>query len=156
MSILVYKRKSTMEFIKKIMGVVFTRPLRFIYKNGPGVFLLWEGISDESICYELTSVDSSFWKSNDETAIACSEIIERKSNAFIIAVYLLVGAYCVYTMASLLVYRYFFMSHLSAMSAMLADRIEEVHVRLRRPSDESSSPGEAAAGEVAQQGRMKG
>lgn len=117
-----------MDFARKILGVIFTRPLRFVYKNGPSAFLLWEGISDESICYELTSVDSSFWRSNDETAFACSEIIERKSNAFVIAVYLLIVSYCIYTLVSLLLYRYFFVSHLTA---LLADRVEGVHVTLK-------------------------
>lgn len=126
-----------MDFVRSILGVIFTRPLRFIYKNGPGVFLLWEGISDESICYELTSVESSFWKSNGETVSACSEIIERKSNAFIIAVYILVGCYCMYTLTSLLVYRYFFIPHLSA---ILVDRVEEVHITMKRGKDGEEEP----------------
>ena len=121
-----------MDFIKKILGIVFTQPLRFIYKNGPGVFLLWEGISDESICYELTSVDSSFWKSNDETSFACSEIIERKSNAFIIAFYILIGTYCLYTIVSLLLYKYFFMSYFSA---ILSNRVEGIHITLRHTDE---------------------
>lgn len=126
-----------MDFAKRILGAIFTRPLRFIYKNGPSVFLLWEGVSDESICYEITSVESSFWKTNDETLSACSEIIERKSNAFIIAVYLLIGAYCIYTLVSLLIYKYFFMSHLSA---ILVDRIEGVHITMRTPGSQVDEP----------------
>ena len=117
-----------MEFVRRIFAAIFTEPLKFIYKNGPGVFLLWEGVSDESICYEITSVDSTFWSSTVETASACSEIIERKSNAFIIAVYLLLGTYSLYTLASLLIYRYFFMSHLSA---IIADRIEGIQITMR-------------------------
>ena len=117
-----------MDFIRKILGGIFTRPLRFIYKNGPGVFLLWEGISDESICYEVTNVDSTFWVSSDETQSRCSEIIDRKTTSFIIAVYLLLGTYCVYTMVSLLVYKYFFVSHLSA---MITDRIDRIHITMR-------------------------
>lgn len=118
-----------MEFVRRIFAAIFTEPLKFIYKNGPSVFLLWEGVSDESICYEITSVDSTFWSSTDETVSACSEIIDRKSNAFIIAVYMIMGTYSLYTIASLLIYRYFFMSHLSA---IIADRIENIQVTMRR------------------------
>ena len=116
-----------MEFVRKLFAAIFTEPLRFIYKNGPGVFLLWEGVSDESICYEITSVDSTFWSSNDETVNACSDIIERKSNAFIIAVYLSLGTYSLYTLANLLIYRYFFMSYFSA---LVVDRIEDVKITM--------------------------
>ena len=125
-----------MEYVKKILGVVLIKPLRFIYKNGPSFLLLWEGISDESICYELTSVDSCFWSSNDETAFACSEIIKRKSNAFVIAVYLLIGTYCIYVLVSLLIYKYFFMSQ---MSALLADRVDQIKIVMRRDIDESNN-----------------
>lgn len=121
-----------MDFIRKILGGIFTRPLRFIYKNGPGVFLLWEGISDESICYEVTNVDSTFWVSSDETQSRCSEIIDRKTTSFIIAVYLLLGIYCLYTVVSLLIYKYFFVSHLSA---MITDRIDRIHVTMRNRVD---------------------
>ncbi len=124
-----------MEFAKRVLGGIFAAPLRFIYKNGPRSFFFWEGISDESICFELTRVDSSFWKSNDETSLACSEIIERKSNAFVIAFYLLFVAYCLYTVVGLLLYRYFFISQLAA---LLAGRVKGVHVTVRDRDDEGS------------------
>lgn len=125
-----------MDYVLKIIGIVLIKPLRFIYKNGPSFLLLWEGISDESICYELTSVDSSFWSSNDETASACSEIIERKFNAFVIAVYLLIGTYCIYVLVSLIIYKYFFMSQ---MSALLADRVDQIKIVMRREIDDSKN-----------------
>ena len=129
-----------MEFAKGIIESIFTWPLRYVYKNGPRMFLFWEGISDESICYEMTRVDSSFWKSNDETASACSEIIERKSNAFIIAVYVIVFVYGMYTLLSLLLYRYFFLPHLSA---AFLERVEGIHITMRNEPEPAGETDEA-------------
>ena len=116
-----------MDIVKKVSGAIFTWPLVFLYKNGPKIFLFWEGIRDESICYELTKVDSSFWLSNNETIIACSELIERKSTAFIIAVYLILFLYLIYTIGSLLIYKYFFVSHFTA---VIMDRIDNLDIRV--------------------------
>lgn len=120
-----------MEFIKKVGEAIFIWPLVFLYKKGPKIFLFWEGIRDESICYELTKVDTSFWLSNDETIIACSELIERKSTAFIIAVYLIFFLYLIYTICSLLIYKHFFISQFTA---LIMDRIDnlDIHVNTSR------------------------
>jgi hypothetical protein len=116
-----------MDFIKKVSRAIFIWPLLSLYKKGPKVFLLWEGIRDESICYELTKVESSFWVSNNETALACSELIERKSIAFVIAVYVMIFAYLLYAIGSLLMYKYFIIDRFSA---VILDKIDTISIRL--------------------------
>lgn len=118
-----------MDFIKKVSRAIFVWPLVALYKNGPKIFLLWEGIRDESICYELTKVESSFWVSNNETISACSEMIDRKSNAFIIAVYVLTISYLLYTIGSLLIYKHFIIDRFTA---VILDRIESIDVHVNK------------------------
>jgi hypothetical protein len=125
-----------MDFIKKVSRAIFIWPLLSLYKNGPKVFLLWEGIRDESICYELTKVESSFWISNNETISACSELIERKSFAFVIAVYIVIFSYLLYAIGSLIIYKYFI---LDRFSAVILDKIDTITIRLNNQGRESAT-----------------
>ena len=59
-----------MDFIKRVGIAILRWPLKTLYMRGPKLFFLWEGLSEESICFELTNVDSTFWVSSEETMIA--------------------------------------------------------------------------------------
>lgn len=113
-----------MDYIKKVGVAILRWPLKTLYMRGPRLFFLWEGLKEESICYELTKVDSNFWLSSEETIDACSELIERKIDAFLIASVCLFVGYTIYTILSLVIYKHFFVSHVSAMIQKKVNRID--------------------------------
>ena len=112
-----------MDYVRKVGVAILRWPLKTLYMRGPRLFFLWEGLKEESICYELTKVDSVFWLSSEETVDACSELIERKIDAFLIAFFGLLICYSIYTVLSLVIYKHFFMSHVSAVISSKVERV---------------------------------
>jgi len=91
---------------------VFTWPLKTIYRKGPRILYLWEGLGNDHICYELTKIDAIFWSSSEESMSACDELIDRKFEAFVISVYGFLFAYFAYTLFCIKLYEYVFVSRL--------------------------------------------
>jgi len=121
-----------MDFIKKVGIAILRWPLKTLYMRGPKLFFLWEGLSEESICFELTNVDSTFWVSSEETMIACDDLIRRKIDAFLITVYGILLCYAIYTTLSLILYKYFFISY---MNAVLQDKIDYIEIKIKKSND---------------------
>ncbi|CAM9159438.1 unnamed protein product, partial [Phaeothamnion confervicola] len=75
---------------------LFVKPLELVYRNGPRMFGLRQGMSDANVCYELTAVEAMFWTANDNQ---CADLIERHFNAFLTIIYaatVLVSLYSTY------------------------------------------------------------
>ncbi|CAN0329046.1 unnamed protein product [Ectocarpus sp. 12 AP-2014] len=95
-----------MNALKKLAWTLLKWPLKTLYKKGPRLLYLWEGLSEENICYELTKIDALFWSSSEDSMSACDELITRKFEAFVVAVYGLIFAYLAYTLFCIKVYEY--------------------------------------------------
>lgn len=101
--------------LKEILWECIKWPLKALYRKGPRFVFLWEGLSEENICYELTNIDALFWSSSDESIFACEELIRRKFEAFVVSVYGLVIVYMAYTFFCIKLYEYVFESRLKAL-----------------------------------------
>lgn len=74
-----------------------TLPLRVLYFHGPrlGGYGFQEGVSNEHACEQFTSVRSEFWAGSRDASGECSEILERKFNAFVVGLCaLVIGGTC--------------------------------------------------------------
>ena len=60
-----------MNALKKLAWTLLKWPLKTLYKKGPRLLYLWEGLSEENICYELTKIDAFFWSSSEDSMLAC-------------------------------------------------------------------------------------
>ncbi|CAM9501929.1 unnamed protein product [Ectocarpus sp. 13 AM-2016] len=104
-----------MNALKKLAWTLLKWPLKTLYKKGPRLLYLWEGLSEENICYELTKIDALFWSSSEDSMSACDELITRKFEAFVVAVYGFIFAYLAYTLFCIKVYEYVARSSLNAL-----------------------------------------
>ncbi|CAN0558106.1 unnamed protein product [Ectocarpus sp. 12 AP-2014] len=104
-----------MNTLKKLAWTLLKWPLKTLYKKGPRLLYLWEGLSEENICYELTKIDAFFWASSEDSMSACDELITRKFEAFVVAVYGFIFAYLAYTLFCIKVYEYVARSSLNAL-----------------------------------------
>jgi len=104
-----------MDTFKDLVWSLLKWPLRTLYRKGPRFVYLWEGLSEENICYELTNIDALFWSSSEDSAFACEELIRRKFEAFVVSFYVLFLAYMVYTFFCIKFYEYVFVSRLDAL-----------------------------------------
>lgn len=102
-------------------------PLKTLYRKGPRLLYLWEGLGEENICYEMTNVDALFWVSSEDSMLACEELIRRKFEAFVVSVYAILFVYIAYTLFCMKLYEYVFLSGLSRISTL---------PRLEAPIDE--------------------
>ena len=93
-------------------------PLKTLYRKGPRLLHLWEGLGEENICYELTNVDALFWVSSEDSVLACEELIGRKFEAFVVSVYAILFVYIAYTLFCMKLYEYVFLSGLSRISRL--------------------------------------
>ena len=50
-------------FVTDVTFYIFIHPLKSLYMKGPAILGFWENSPEEEICYKLTNVDVSFWKS---------------------------------------------------------------------------------------------
>lgn len=104
-----------MDTLKDLAWAFLKWPLRTLYRKGPRIVYLWEGLSEENICYELTNIDALFWSSSEESMAACEELIRRKFEAFVVSVYGLLLMYLAYTFFCIKFYEYVFVSRLDAL-----------------------------------------
>lgn len=104
-----------MDVVKRLVWTFLKWPLETVYMKGPRSLFLWEGLSEENICFELTNIDAIFWSSSEDSAFACEELIRRKFEAFIVAVYGVLVVYFAYTLFCIKVYEYVFASRLNAL-----------------------------------------
>lgn len=103
-----------MNTLKKLAWTLLKWPLKTLYKKGPRILYLWEGLGEENICYELTKIDAFFWSSSEDSMSACEELIARKFEAFVVCVYGFLFAYLAYTLFCIKVYEYVARSRLNA------------------------------------------
>lgn len=82
-------------------------PLRVLYFHGPrlGGYGFQEGVSYEQACEKVTSVRSDFWVGSEGAFSECTDILERKFNAFVIGSFALAtGAaiiHCIYVFSTI-------------------------------------------------------
>lgn len=74
-----------------------TKPVYWIYRNGPLFFGGWLGQNDSDICNSLTHVSSQFWIDHPEI---CLEHIKRHFNSYFITVFLIIGTILFYQIVS--------------------------------------------------------
>ncbi|BBI30563.1 hypothetical protein QKT49_gp200 [Acanthamoeba castellanii medusavirus] len=69
-----------------IFTALIAQPLYTLYRRGPSIagYGWWEGASDEDICSRLTGVNAEFWRAGPASSAMCSELIDRKFDAFVI------------------------------------------------------------------------
>ena len=103
-----------MDTFKELVWTLLKWPLKTLYRKGPRILYLWEGLSEENICYELTKIDALFWSSSEESLSACDELITRKFEAFVVSIYGFLFLYFAYTFFCMKVYEYVFVSRLHA------------------------------------------
>lgn len=103
-----------MNTIKELAWTLLKWPLKTLYRKGPRILYLWEGLGKENICYELTKIDALFWSSSEDSMSACDELINRKFEAFVVSVYGFLFVYLAYTLFCIKVYEYVFVSRLNA------------------------------------------
>ena len=106
-----------MNTLKKLAWTLLKWPLKTLYKKGPRLLYLWEGLSEENICYELTNIDALFWLTSEDSVFACDELIRRKFEAFVVSFYGLLLAYLAYTFFCIKFYEYVLVSRLDALVA---------------------------------------
>lgn len=104
-----------MNTLKELAWTLLQWPLKALYRKGPRILHLWEGLSEENICYELTKIDALFWSSSADSVFACEELIRRKFEAFVVSVYAILLVYLAYTMFCVKLYEYIFVSRLNAL-----------------------------------------
>lgn len=121
--------------LKEILWECIKWPLKTLYRKGPRFIYLWEGLSEENICYELTNIDALFWSSSDQSIFACEELIRRKFEAFVVSVYGLVIIYMAYTFFCIKLYEYVFESRLKT----LLDNNSEKTLSIRKGRDQQLS-----------------
>lgn len=94
------------EVTKMIPDILFVRPLRTLYLNGPQVFGYggWEGIVFEDICAQLTHVPASVWR---QEFYNCEQLVERKFQTLLVTVSLLSYCLLLYKILSYLWFRFF-------------------------------------------------
>lgn len=103
-----------MNTVKELAWTLVKWPLKTLYRKGPRILYLWEGLGIENICYELTKIDALFWSSSEDSVFACNELINRKFEAFVVSVYGFLFVYVAYTLFCIKVYEYVFVSRLNA------------------------------------------
>ena len=94
--------------------IIVSWPLKTLYRKGPRLLYLWEGLSEENTCYELTKIDDLFWSSVD-AVFTYEELIRLKFEAFVITVYTLLLMYLTYTFFCVKLYEYVFISRRNAL-----------------------------------------
>lgn len=104
-----------MDTVRDLVWTLLKWPLKTLYRKGPRIVYLWEGLSEENICYELTNIDALFWSSSDDSMFACEELIRRKFEAFVISIYTILLVYLAYTLFCIKLYDYVFVSRLNAL-----------------------------------------
>ena len=114
-----------MDTLKDLVWTFLKWPLRTLYMKGPRIIYLWEGLSEENICYELTNIDALFWLASEDSVFACEELIRRKFEAFVVSFYGLVLAYLAYTFFCIKFYEYVLVSRLDA----LVDGVKNLELR---------------------------
>lgn len=107
--------QAQMKTVKDLVWALLKWPLQTLYRKGPKMLWLWEGLSEENICYELTNIDALFWSSSVDSMMACDALICRKFEAFVISVYGILFLYLAYTLFCIKVYDYVFVSRLNAL-----------------------------------------
>jgi hypothetical protein len=88
-------------------------PLVHVYLKGPraGSLGFWQGADPSTICYELTGVDTLFWRENPAK---CDEIVLTKIVAFVTGMYALFFLWASYSYLSLVWHRHYIVSPLNA------------------------------------------
>ena len=104
-----------MDTLRNVVWALLKWPLKSLYRKGPKMLYLWEGLSEENICYELTNIDALFWSTSEDSMLACEELIQRKFEAFVISVYTILVLYFMYTFFCVKLYEYVFVSRLNAL-----------------------------------------
>ncbi|CAM9102006.1 unnamed protein product [Ectocarpus sp. 8 AP-2014] len=104
-----------MNALKNLAWTLLKWPLKTLYKKGPRILYLWEGLSEEIICYEMTKVDAFFWSSSEDSMWACEELISRKFEAFVVCVYGFLFAYLAYTLFCIKAYEYVARTRINAL-----------------------------------------
>jgi hypothetical protein len=74
-----------------------TKPIYWIYRNGPLMFGGWLGQTDSDICNSLTHVSAQFWMDHPDT---CLENIKRHFNSWCITIFLVIGSLLSYQILS--------------------------------------------------------
>jgi len=72
------------KFLWKSAASMVSAPLTWVYMRGPSLLGFWESQSEADICAALSHADASFWLSSPANADMCSELIRRKSDAFVV------------------------------------------------------------------------
>lgn len=104
-----------MDTLKDLAWAFLKWPLSTLFRKGPRIVYMWEGLSEENICYEMTNIDALFWSSSEESMTACEELIRRKFEAFVVSAYGLLLMYLAYTLLCIKFYEYVFVSRLDAL-----------------------------------------
>lgn len=82
----------SLKYCKDLFEHVMFWPVRQLYARGPYPYF-WEGASKPQICARITGVPEEFWNRN---AAQCSEIIARKTDAFVASIS--VGVYSLFAL----------------------------------------------------------
>ncbi len=121
-----------METLQRTLWAIAKWPLEALYRKGPRLVYLWEGLSEDNICYELTNVDALFWSSSVDSMVACEQLIRRKFEAFVVAVYGLLFVYVAYTLFCIKLYDYIFITRLNAIRGLSSNPEAVGHDELLR------------------------
>jgi len=93
---------TTVEIVFWLYNRLLLWPLATLYFNGPSFYQwgFWGGAEAADICAQLTSASADFWQRNPD---ACTEIIYKRLQAFVIGVQALLYMWMIYKMGSFLV-----------------------------------------------------
>ena len=120
---------STFPFVYKI--VVF--PLRVLFFQGPKIFGLGGGFSQERMCQSFTDVRSEFWSMNDDTRLECNEILENKFRGFVVGIVALLTIALLFQVMYLSINRYFLLKPLNEVNRNLEKVISALNGCLLSP-----------------------
>ena len=85
-----YYIETCINFINKIINLIFRLPFQQFYLKGPSILGCWENRNEADICSSLTGSPADFWRFNKEE---CLKLINNKFESyyilFIIILYLL-------------------------------------------------------------------
>jgi hypothetical protein len=78
--------EATARFAAWLARAAVYEPLKTLYMNGPAIggYGFWESLPPEEICATLTRVEASFWHKTLPSVAMCEQLIERKTDAFVI------------------------------------------------------------------------
>lgn len=75
------------KIISFICHSIVTRPIAWLYLNGPQKLGFWEGLHPSQICARLTNTDSAFWQLTLENENECHNVIQRHFTSWMVLVW---------------------------------------------------------------------